>query len=439
MRPDEDFQPQNFLITCNDLTDPTSYSDPINFEFYGIDPSLLFDDDGKVYLQGSFIHGYSKKPATVIRQAEINIQTGELLSETRDIWQGSGHHVPEGPRKCQPHFFGLCTHLQVNNMAKLRGNIDIYKKDGIYWLLIAEGGTHRRHKVTMASSTHVWGPYEGYNQNPVLTGRDGSPVTCVGHAELVQDTAGEWWAFMLARREFEASYPIGRETFIVPVEWTAGSFPQFESAELSLSLPSRRVAAKANPRTQHQVALSSMHTIYLRNPELGKYKRGHDEQSLILQSGTYDLDSQGESPSFIGQRQTSLESKAQSEVDLVTCPDSGHIGLAVYKDPFRHASINIDLDRKEISLTVRHLGKSLDHTRIKAFQGAQAIELIVSSTVENYRFSYKNLKGSEWSEEFELGQVSCSDMSGDDFTGTTIRKSETLVISSKTTGLSKKS
>jgi beta-xylosidase len=99
MRSNEDFQPQNFLVTCKNLSDPDSYSNPILFDFYGIDPSLLFDDDGTVYMHGSYIYGYSKRPATVIRQAAIDLITGKLTSEIRDIWEGAGGHVPEGPRK----------------------------------------------------------------------------------------------------------------------------------------------------------------------------------------------------------------------------------------------------------------------------------------------------------------------------------------------------
>lgn len=99
MLSNEDFQPQNFLLTCKDLRDPESYSNLIEFDFYGINPSLLFDDDGKAYLQGSYIFGYSKKPATVIRQLEIDVKNGKLLSEAQDIWAGSGHHVSEGPRE----------------------------------------------------------------------------------------------------------------------------------------------------------------------------------------------------------------------------------------------------------------------------------------------------------------------------------------------------
>jgi beta-xylosidase len=100
MAPEVDFEPNtNFLITCDDLTDPTAYSDPMPFDFYGIDPDLFFDDDGKVYMTGSFIHGYRKKPQTVIRQAEIDLTTGKLVTEARDVWTGTGGNCPEGPRK----------------------------------------------------------------------------------------------------------------------------------------------------------------------------------------------------------------------------------------------------------------------------------------------------------------------------------------------------
>jgi beta-xylosidase len=100
MAPEVDFEPNtNFLITCSDLNDPAAYSDPMPFDFYGIDPDLFFDDDGKVYMTGSFIHGYRKKPQTVIRQAEIDLTTGKLVTEARDVWTGTGGNCPEGPRK----------------------------------------------------------------------------------------------------------------------------------------------------------------------------------------------------------------------------------------------------------------------------------------------------------------------------------------------------
>jgi len=135
---------------------------------------------------------------------------------------------------------------------------DLYKKDGIYWLMIAEGGTHARHKVTIARSNNPWGPFESYENNPLITHQEGSEVTCVGHAELVDDMYGNWWAFMLARRDFGQSFPLGRETFLVPVQWPTREFPRFAPVELKQSTAGRSIAPKQTLTQKHQVTLDSM-------------------------------------------------------------------------------------------------------------------------------------------------------------------------------------
>ena len=45
----------------------------------------------------------------------------------------------------------------------------LYKKDGWYYLLIAEGGTEHFHAVTIARSKEVMGEYTGYDGNPIMT------------------------------------------------------------------------------------------------------------------------------------------------------------------------------------------------------------------------------------------------------------------------------
>ncbi|KAG5786455.1 hypothetical protein H9Q69_014413, partial [Fusarium xylarioides] len=69
------------------------WKDLIWYDFNGIDPSILFDDDGKTYIQGS------KSPGTYTRiaQFEIDIATGKKLSEEKNIWEGTGGLCPEGP------------------------------------------------------------------------------------------------------------------------------------------------------------------------------------------------------------------------------------------------------------------------------------------------------------------------------------------------------
>ncbi|KAL2126767.1 hypothetical protein VTI74DRAFT_277 [Chaetomium olivicolor] len=338
MAPEIDFEPNtHFLITCSDLADSAAYSDPMPFDFYGIDPDLFFDDDGKVYMTGSCIHGYRKKAQMVIRQAKIDLTTGKLVTEARDVWAGTGGNCPEGPH--------------------------ILKKDGWYYLMIAEGGTHRRHMVTMARSRAATGPFEGYEKNPLITGAPNSPISCVGHADLVQDTAGNWWAFMLARRELGGrgdSYPLGRETYMVAKQRISG--------------------------VESQVQLSSAHTIYIRDSILNNYSA--EAAAIILRLTDTELGAMAGSPTLVGERQMSLVSTVNAEIDLASAAKNGHAGLAVYKDPFRYASVDVSLKTGQVSFNLRHATREHTFSNSKPLAGAAAVKLKIESSVETYSFSY---------------------------------------------------
>src|SRR5204863_10124970 len=121
-------------------------------------PSLFFDDDGKVYLTSA---GPSGCPARIC-QSEIDISTGKRLSEIKPLWSGTGGSSPEGPH--------------------------LYKVNGYYYLMIAEGGTEYGHGETVARSRSPWGPFEANARNPILTHRNfkASPIQGTGHADLIQ-------------------------------------------------------------------------------------------------------------------------------------------------------------------------------------------------------------------------------------------------------------
>jgi beta-xylosidase len=132
---------KNFIVSTTDIWSGV-WSDPVYFEFDGIDPSIFFDDDGKSYMQGSASPG----PMTKIHLFEIDLQTGKKLSEEKKIWDGTGGIYPEGPH--------------------------MYKKDSWFYIMISEGGTCEGHMITVARSKNIWGPYEPFQQNPILTARD---------------------------------------------------------------------------------------------------------------------------------------------------------------------------------------------------------------------------------------------------------------------------
>ena len=183
----------NFLVHATDPRGP--WSEPVWIEQGGIDPSLYFED-GKCYLVSN--------PDNCIHLCQIDPLTGRQLTESRRIWTGTGGRYPEGPH--------------------------IYKKDGWYYLLISEGGTEYGHKVTIARSRHIDGPYTGNPANPILThinqNAENNPIQGVGHADMVQAHDGSWWLVCLGFRTQNGQHHVlGRETFLAPVAWNEDGWP----------------------------------------------------------------------------------------------------------------------------------------------------------------------------------------------------------------------
>lgn len=159
----------------------------------GIDPDLAWDDEGTAFVTYAVM-------GRGIRQMRVDLDTGEALSEPRDLWSGTGLHAPEGPH--------------------------LYRRDDLWYLLIAEGGTERGHTVAIARGPSPEGPFVGFTGNPILTARStSSPVQNVGHADLVEAPDGGTAIVTLGVRPagFTRSFsPLGRETFASRVEWSDG-------------------------------------------------------------------------------------------------------------------------------------------------------------------------------------------------------------------------
>jgi beta-xylosidase len=179
------------VFNSSDPYSNDAWSDPVSWRVDTIDPDLFWDDDGKLYVATH----------SVVLQ-ELDLETG-AVTEPKQIWGGTGGVWPEGP-----HIFK--------------------RDDGYYYLLIAEGGTATDHAVMMARSKDIYGPYEGYENNPVLTNRGTDQYfQTVGHADLFQDAEGNWWGVALATRGGSDwhIYPMGRETVLFPVTWEEGGWP----------------------------------------------------------------------------------------------------------------------------------------------------------------------------------------------------------------------
>lgn len=312
-----------------DPFDEPAWSDPITFETNKIDPDIFWDDDGKAYVATQ----------TVFLQ-EINLETGELSQPPINLWNGTGGVWPEGPH--------------------------IYKKDGYYYLMIAEGGTATDHSITIARSRNLKGPYEPYENNPILTNRGTNEYfQTVGHGDLFQDTNGNWWGTALATRSGPEwnIYPMGRETVLFPVTWNEGEWPILEPVRGKMSgwaLPpiSRDIPGSGPFNSDNDVYDFEKGTkipsnlVYWRVPRKGAFSTTERGLKIVpsrnnltgtpFSQTTPELTGQS-GLSFIGRRQTHTLFTFSVDVDFTPKSVGQEAGVTVFLTQVNHIDLGVVL------------------------------------------------------------------------------------------------
>lgn len=213
------------------------WSDPIKLDFNGIDPALFFDDDGKSYVvhndapdQGKELYNGHR----VIKIWEYDIATDKVIAGTDKIIVDGGVDLAKKPIWIEaPH---------------------LYKKNGRYYLMCAEGGTGGWHSEVIFVSDSPKGPYKPAPSNPILTQRyfnhqRTNKVDWAGHADLVKGPGDKYYGVFLAIRPNEKNrVNIGRETFILPVDWS-GEFPVFENGLIPIEPKMKMLAGVTENKT----------------------------------------------------------------------------------------------------------------------------------------------------------------------------------------------
>ena len=188
----------NFIITAENPKGPWSKAYILK-DAPGIDPSLFFDDDEKVWYTGSSVPPEPEFDGqSEIWMQELDLNKMQLMGEKHYLTRGFSNGTwAEGPH--------------------------VYKYGDYYYLMISEGGTLHNHAVTIAVSKIITGPYIANARNPILTHRHLSldhPIIAVGHGDLVQIKENDWYMVALGFRPIEKKYKnLGRETFLIPVIW----------------------------------------------------------------------------------------------------------------------------------------------------------------------------------------------------------------------------
>lgn len=311
----------NFYITAENPAGP--WSEPVWLHSRGIDPDLFWDDDGTCYYTGhaniSGVNDWPQKNGAWMQV--LDLEQKKLVGEPKQLTHGHATNArwTEGPH--------------------------IYKKDGKYILLVAEGGTGYYHCITIHHSDSIWGPYVPNHVNPVLSHRQFGreyPVHSVGHGDLVQTQKGDWWFVGLAKRKVDGQTLLARETFLTPVvfEENEGDMsPIFNPGVGGLSVVQKRPDLPWTPipevptKDDFEGERLALQWNFLRTP----YEQWHElhDGELALQLRPQVIDSLT-NPSFIARRIQHHQWEASTKMSFNSKKENEKAGLVIYRRSLNH-------------------------------------------------------------------------------------------------------
>ncbi len=356
----------NFYVTATNPAGP--WSERVIYDQSGIDPSLFFDDDGRVYFQSN--RGMTFKMARAIYQSEIDVNTGRRLCEPKLLWPGTGGCYVEAPH--------------------------LYKKNGWYYLMAAEGGTAYGHMVTIARSRSVWGPFESCPHNPILSNRHAyEELHGTGHGDLIEAPGGSWWMVHLAFRKTVGDvHTIGRETCLAPVTWmddwpvVNGDGTNKELVDVPV-LPQQLWPTVADDFAGVELPFNWM---YLRNPKASNYSLSERKGYLRLHGAAETL---GEiaSPTLVARRQQHFDFQAETRLEFDPLNENEEAGLTLLMTNEHHYDFHITRKNGQRMLLVKYTLETIRQTAAEIPLMEGAVDLRISGTRAYYHFSFAQRDG----------------------------------------------
>ena len=389
----------NFIITAKNPSGP--WSKPHIIEGApGIDPDIFFDDNGKVYFTGTHSPGdMNSNGIGEIWIQELDIKKWKLVGERHTVWDG---------------IFGCCTE-----------GPHIYKEHGLYYLLVAEGGTGKNHAVMIAASENILGPYEENQRNPILTTRHLSNnyfVNSTGHADMIELEDGRWYMVSLGKRnDLDGDANMGRETYLMPMQWES-TIVKWEQVSEDRWEPLRYLFPVVAPLTGKVERFTPLpftdrpqyinNTViddflnenldlrwtFIRVPEEKTYSLLENPGFLRLYSKPDKIEDRKRF-SLVGFRQK--ESDFEFEVKMNFLPDKNEVesGVIHYQKEWNYLTNTVIKKRKKYYLEqkLKEKGKevvTLKKTILKGYDGN--IILKVKSNKDRYDFFYSLNDGSSF-------------------------------------------
>lgn len=386
----------NFYVTATDPAGP--WSDPIIIPYGGIDPSLMFDEDGKVYVTTQQGAEYDSHAI----QYEIDIATGAALTEPVVIWTGDGGPWTEGPH--------------------------LYKINGMYYIMSASGGTAKEHREIIGRSSSPYGPFERL-PHPILTHRGtDSPIQYLGHADLIEDRNGDWWAVFLGVRLVGSKYTVlGRETFLAPVTWNEDGWPMIDNNEdiVGLDMKVPRVPGQSpkpalSGRYDFEDDVLPFAMTFLRNPAEASWSLNERPGWLSLRGQSKGLSDIGQ-VSFIGRRQQYTSAEWSTLLDFNPTVDGEEAGLCARLDEDAHYEIGLVQKDGHRVIAAQLTIDGITRVEAEVPTTAERIYLKIQAELTEYTLLF-SLEGQEWNKLSTAAAypISPQAVKGNGFTGVLI-------------------
>lgn len=405
----------NFFVKTKDPFG--SWSDPIYLpEVGGIDPSFFFDDDGRAYIVNN--DGMDGKELydghRSIRVHEFDVKNDKTIGKTKMLVNG-GVNLAEKPIWIEaPH---------------------LYKINGKYYLMAAEGGTGPAHSEVIFTGDSPMGTFTPWGKNPILTQRHLSPdrkdpITCAGHADLIQTKEGDWWAVFLACRPIDNRFEnLGRETFMLPVHWSEDGFPYMTSGDELVSMTLERNGVQRQDdvtfgnfewKDNFESDTLPLEWITLRAPADDFYSLDKHPGYLSLSYASV-LASEKKTPAYIARRVQHHKFTSETRIQCQMQNEKQAAGMLVFKDENHHFFLAVKQTKDGQAVSLIKAGKEGEQTLADAsLKDKSAVNLKVVSTGLHLAFYYA-VKEGDWKllmKDVDAGYLSSTQAGG--FTGTTI-------------------
>ena len=361
---------------------------------YGIDSSLFFDDDKAYFIANREKEHKDDGGDTEIWIQEIDLNTFTLVGEKHSLWDGTGGIFPEGPH--------------------------IYKRNGYYYLLVAEGGTLHNHTVTIARSNHIFGPYVSSVRNPILTHKHLDrtyPIQNVGHADIVELQDGSWYGVCLGSRPRGGFYDggnmkysfggyyrnLGRETYLFPVKWPNDDIsPLFSPSTGKIEFEYDVPTLKPFPQEDYQINFKEedfkVKWCSIKKENRDNVKINDNKLHLTL------LDTLEET--FIGFRQDSWTFSFVVSLDVSNLKEEDIVGVSSYMTKHSNISLMLSKTNAKFISTYKDEPEVMSDTSIKD----DKVIIEVQGNDQDYLFRLKNTKDEVIDEYTFDGRIISCDM-----------------------------